>query len=104
MKYLTFTIVLATILLLTACGWSDNQRSAARKAIDQGFSEGIEGSGGKVDPAVKEAWLDCVMEKVTAKWSFDEITKNPELMDEVQNECAKEVNLYDAVTVGTAIP
>ena len=97
MKYLTYTLLITGTLLFTACGWSDNQKEAARKAIDEGFTEGLEGTGQSIDPKVKEAWLDCVMEKVVDKWSFDEITENPELMDKVQHDCAKEVGLYEAV-------
>ena len=92
-------ILVSGVFLLTACGWSANQEEATRKAISDGFTQGLEGNGQTVAPKVKEAWLDCVMEKVTAEWTFDEVTENPNLMDDVQDECAKEVGLYDAIEV-----
>lgn len=99
MKYLTFTLVLIGALSLTACGWSENQKKAARKSIDEGFTQGFDGSGVSVDPKVKEAWLDCVMDKIIDRWTFDEITEKPKLMDGVRDECANEVGLYDALEV-----
>lgn len=99
MKYLTYSLIIATALLFTSCGWSENQKEAARKAIDEGFSQGLNGTGQTVDPKVKEAWLDCVMEKVVEQWTFDEITEKPELMDKVQHDCADEVGLYEAIEV-----
>lgn len=99
MKYLTYALLITGTLLFTACGWSEKQIQAERESIDKGFTEGLEGTGQTVDPKVKEAWLDCVMEKVVEKWSFDEITEKPELMDKVQHDCAKEVGLYEAVEV-----
>jgi len=92
-------ILVSGVFLFTACGWSANQEEATRKAIGNGFTQGLEGNGQTVAPKVKEAWLDCVMEKVTAKWTFDEVTENPSLMDDIQDECAKEVGLYDAIEV-----
>jgi hypothetical protein len=99
MKYLTYSLVLATSLLLTSCGWTDNQREAARKSMSNGMTQGLEPSGTSVEPKVKEAWLDCVMEKATEKWSFDELSEGPEGLDALQDECAKEVGLYDAIKV-----
>ncbi|XOV67537.1 MAG: hypothetical protein ACFHU9_18135 [Fluviicola sp.] len=99
MKFLKCTFLVSTLLLMTACGWSDKQVQTERKALDEGFMKGIEGSGQTVDPKVKEAWLDCVMEKVVEKWSFDEVTEKPALMDKIKHDCAKEVGLYEAVEV-----
>ncbi|GAB5417994.1 MAG: hypothetical protein Crog4KO_14470 [Crocinitomicaceae bacterium] len=99
MKYLAFTLLLTGTFLFTACGWTENQREAARKSIGDGFTEGLESSGATVDPKVKEAWLDCVMEKATEKWTFDELTEAPSGLDAIQDKCAKEVGLYDAITV-----
>ncbi|MDB3907678.1 hypothetical protein OAK35_01185 [Crocinitomicaceae bacterium] len=99
MKYFTYTLLISGVLLFASCGWSDKQIETERNLLDKGFMQGIEGSGQTVDPEVKEAWLDCVMEKVVEKWSFDEVTEKPELMDEVQHDCAKEVGLYEAVEV-----
>lgn len=98
MKYLTLTLLLGTFLF-SSCGWTDNQRKAARKSIGDGFSEGLEASGESVDPKTKEAWLDCVMDKVTERWTFDELTEVPEGLDELQNKCAQEVGLYDAISI-----
>ena len=99
MKYVTYTLLFAAILFLTACGWTDNQREAARKSIGDGFTEGLESQGATVDPKVKEAWLDCVMEKATEKWTFDELTEPPAELDALQEKCAQEVGLYEAITV-----
>jgi hypothetical protein len=101
MKHLTFTLLLGGTLLLASCGgWSSNQKEAARKSMGDGFSQGIEKSGATVDPKVKEAWLDCVIEKAAEKMTFDEFTKSvgPEL-EKLQEECAKEVNLAAAIEV-----
>ncbi len=99
MKYLVFTLLISSAFLFTSCGWTDNQREAARKSIGDGFTEGLESSGATVDPKVKEAWLDCVMEKATEKYSFDELTNTPSGLDAIQDKCAKEVGLYDAITI-----
>ena len=99
MKYLVCSLLLFSALLFASCGWTENQREAARKSIGDGFSEGLESSGERVDPKVKEAWLDCVMEKVTEKWTFDELTESPEGLGEIQDECAKEIGLADAIEV-----
>lgn len=99
MKLLTQIILISGVFLFAACGWSDNQKEATRKAIGDRFTQGLEGNGQTVSPKVKEAWLDCVMEKVTDEWTFDEVTDNPNLMDGIQDECAKDVGLYDAIEV-----
>jgi hypothetical protein len=99
MKYLTYTLLLSIALLFASCGWTDNQREAARKSIGDGFSQGLASGGMSVDPKVKDAWLDCVMEKATEKWTFDELSEAPSGLQELQDDCAKEVNLYEAMSV-----
>lgn len=99
MKYLTYTLLFSVALLFASCGWTDNQREATRKSMSDGMSQGLESSGASVDPKVKEAWLDCVMEKVTEKWTFDEISEVPAGLQELQDDCAKEVGLYESIMV-----
>lgn len=99
MKYLAFTLLLSGLLLFSSCGWTDSQREAARESISDGFTEGLESSGATVDPKVKEAWLDCVMEKATAKWTFDQLKEAPDGLDAIQEKCANDVGLYDAIEV-----
>lgn len=99
MKYLTFTLLFGGLFFITSCGWSDNQKEAARKSIDEGFESGLESSGAQVDPKVKEAWLDCVIEKASEKYSFDEFTAATDKIEKLQEECAEEVGLFDAVSV-----
>lgn len=99
MKYLAYSLLVSSALVLVSCGWTDSQKEAARKSIGDGFSEGLENSGATVDPKVKEVWLDCVMEKATEKWTFDELAESPDGLETLQADCAKEVGLYDAITV-----
>ncbi len=99
MKHLTFTLLLGGLLIFTSCGWSDSQKQAAKTAIGDGFDNGLESTGAKVDPKVREAWLDCVIEKGSEKYSFDEFNEAGSKLNQLQEECAKEVGLYDAITM-----
>ena len=95
---ITFTLLFSGILILSSCGWSSNQTEAAKKSIDEGFETGLASTGAKVDQKVKEKWVDCVIEKGSKKWTFDEFSKAGPELEKIQEECAQEVGLYDAIT------
>lgn len=95
----TFAILVSGLLTVSSCGgWSSNQTEAAKKSIDEGFETGLASTGAKVDQKVKEAWVDCVIEKGSKKWTFDEFTQAGPELEKIQEECAEEIGLYDAIT------
>lgn len=101
MKLILLTLISSGLLLVSSCagGWSSNQTEAARTSIGDGFDSGLATTGAKVDPKVKEAWVDCIIDKASTKWSFDEFAKAGSELEKIQEECATEVNLEDAITV-----
>lgn len=100
MKIILLTLLSSGLLLVSSCGgWSSNQKEVARTSIGDGFEKGLASNGAKVDPKVKEAWLDCVIEKSSKKWSFDDFSKGGSELEKIQEDCATEVNLEDGITV-----
>lgn len=85
-------------MVLASCGWSENQKEAARTSIGDGFTEGLTSTGAVVDDKVKEEWVNCVIDKASEKWTFDEFCLLEAELVELQEECAEEVGLLDAVT------
>lgn len=98
-KLIAFTFLFSGLLIVSSCGWSDNQKQAAKSTMNEGFEQGLASTGAKVDKKVKESWLDCVIEKGSKKWTFDEFSKGGPELEKIQEECAQEVGLYDAITV-----
>lgn len=98
MKTTNIIIIAISLMSLTACGWSENQKESARNSIGDGFSTGLSNTGATVDEKVKEEWVNCVVDKASEKFTFDEFTKNMQIVESIQEECANEVGLYDAIT------
>lgn len=99
MKYTTLFTVIACLTILASCGWSENQKSAARTSIGDGFTKGLSSSGSTVDEKVKDAWVDCIIDKASEKMTFDEFSAGGTELKALQDECAEEVGLMDAITV-----
>lgn len=99
MKLITTTLLLSGLFIIASCGWSGNQKKAARDTIGEGFDQGLEMNGAKVDPKVREAWLDCVIDKASEKWTFEEFQEHIGDLREIQEACAKDVNLDGAMSL-----
>lgn len=99
MKKFNLAILSICLILFSSCGWSENQKQAARETIGDGFSSGLEISGSTVDEKVKDDWVNCVIDKASDKYTFDEFSKGGPALEAIQEECANEVGLYDAITM-----
>lgn len=88
---------IACFSILSSCGWSENQKQAARTSIGDGFTQGLESSGATVDEKVKDAWVNCIVDKAAEKWTFDEFSEAGSELEAIHEKCSEEVGLMDAI-------
>ena len=104
MKHLTDSLLFAGALILASCsgsetGWLINKKKPLKLLLEMDSQESLIKREKRLTLKVKEAWVDCIIDKASEKFKFDEFSKGGENLLKLQEECAEEVGLDEAITM-----